>query len=70
MLVTAKVEVLCGHLRYGHYECYIDSIGEQEKFKAMSEKDKKEYIEEHGDLLVDDYEVDDVDGICDILIQE
>jgi hypothetical protein len=57
-----KVELACdyvqGHLRYGHFEA---TIPEEDiaKFKEMSDDEKKEYVREAGELIIDDYEIDD-----------
>ena len=57
--ITADVDYILGHLRYGHYELEVTDK-EFEQFQNMSDADKAEYIEESGCLIIDDYDVDDI----------
>lgn len=57
-IVTAGVDYVAGHLRYGHFEAIIDGE-ELEKFKEMSIKEQQEYLREVGELIIDDYRVND-----------
>ena len=53
--VTADLDWVSGHLRYGHLEGIVD-VGSEEELDALLETgDIKHYL----DLVVDDYEVDD-----------
>lgn len=63
--ITAEVEYVQGHLRYGHYELKLTDE-EFEKFKDMSCDEQESYVREKGHLVVDDYCVDDVGPITDI----
>ena len=56
--VTADLSYIVGHLRYGHYELEL-SDEEYEEFKKMSKEDKKEYICENGEIIIDDYDLND-----------
>ena len=56
-LVRQEADYVVGHLRYGHREGYIE---------ADSIEDARRKVEEEGydeclNLIVDDYEVDDVE---------
>lgn len=68
-IITAQVEYISGHLRYGHYECNLTEE-EYEEYKLYSEEEKKEYIIENGTFTVDDYSVEDIGDITDININD
>jgi hypothetical protein len=58
-LVYAPVDYVIGHLRYGHFEAEIE-IPEDK----LNDKDWiLEAVREAGDLVIDDYEVDDYGDI-------
>lgn len=65
-LVKGSVEYVQGHLRYGHYELKID----KEEWDAIPEEEKKSYLSECGNLVVDDYSVNFVGDITDISVKE
>lgn len=65
--VHARVEYLMGHLRYGHFELQMDEE-EYKEYKSYTDEEKEEYIMENGDLVIDDYEVDDYGPISDIRV--
>lgn len=58
-LVTADCEYICGHLRYGHWELNLTD-SEYDKFCNMSESEQESYVRDMGDLVIDDYSVDDL----------
>lgn len=60
--VIADIDYISGHLRYGHYELEMD----EETFKNLSKEDLKELINDRGELIVDDYEIEDHGDITDI----
>lgn len=53
--VTADLDWVSGHLRYGHLEGIVDVESEEELDALIESGDIKHYL----DLVVDDYEVDD-----------
>ena len=63
--ITAEVEYIQGHLRYGHYEAELTDE-EFEKFKDMSCDEQESYVRKKGHLVVEDYSVDDIGPITDI----
>lgn len=65
--VYADLEYLMGHLRYGHIELQMDEE-EYKEYETYTDKEKEEYIMENGDLVIDDYEVDDYGPISNIKI--
>jgi len=64
--ITGDLDYIQGHLRYGHYELEID----KQKWDSMNEDEQKEYLEDCGDLIVDDYEIEDRGDICEITKEE
>ena len=64
-LVTADLSYIVGYLRYGHYELEL-SDEEYEEFKKMSNYDKKEYICENGEIIIDDYDMNDYGEIINM----
>ena len=65
--VYADLKYLMGHLRYGHFELQMDEE-EYKEYESYTDKEKEEYIMENGDLVIDDYEVDDYGPISDIKV--
>lgn len=57
--IICPVEYVMGHLRNGHYELVLNDE-EFEKFTQMSDEEKERYIDDNGDLEVDDWRIDDV----------
>lgn len=55
--VRQEADYVTGHLRYGHREGYIDA----DSIEDAKRKLKHEGYDEYLNLIVDDYEVDDVD---------
>ena len=64
-LVTADLSYVVGHLRHGHYELEL-SDEEYEEFKKMDNYNKKEYICDCGEIIIDDYDMDDYGEIINI----
>lgn len=54
-LVTADLDYIIGHLRYGHLEGIVEAESEKALREMMTKKDFRTYL----DLLVDDYRVED-----------
>lgn len=55
--IICPVDYVVGHLRDGHYELVL-SEEEYAKFQESSDEEKEGWIRD-GELVVDDYEVDD-----------
>ena len=64
--VTLKgnVDYIQGHLRYGHYEAEVDA----EFVKNSTQEQLKKYLKENGELVVDDYEIEDHGDITNLEI--
>lgn len=58
-LVTADLDYVMGHLRYGHLEGVIEANSEEELKKMMEEK----YFCRKLELVVDNYSVEDYGDI-------
>lgn len=64
--ITANVDYVMGHLRYGHYELEI----KKEEWDEISDDEKEDYIRECGDFIVDDWSVEDIGEIENITLKE
>lgn len=64
--VTANVDYVMGHLRYGHYEGTLELTEEEyEQFRANPVKFLNEY--DHDlDFILDDYEIDGIGSIEEV----
>lgn len=58
-LITADVDYITGHLRYGHYEGELTEEQYQEYLSLTSEKDRKDFITDICELVIDSYSIDD-----------
>lgn len=56
--ITLSMNYVAGHLRYGHFELDLDDE-QLEEFNKASKEEKLEWITEEGEMIIDDYEVDD-----------
>lgn len=65
MKIIADVDYVTGHLRYGHWELEL-SDKDYNEYKNLSEEDKIFWIEDNGNFIVDDYEIDDIGTITEI----
>ena len=59
--VTANVDYVMGHLRYGHLEGIIEAKSEEKLKEMLKDPDVRYDLE----LVVDDYEVDDYGNISE-----
>ena len=66
-IITANCAMF-GHLRYGHYELTLDD-NKLKEFKSLSIEDQHDWIRENGDLMLDDYSLDETE-IIEIIIDE
>jgi hypothetical protein len=67
--VLADIDYLIGHLRYGHYELTLNDAQFKE-FENYTDSEKKEYIRDNGELVLDDYSVDNIGDIVSINIED
>jgi len=64
-IVTASIEYLdLGKVR-GHYEAYL-ADEDLENFNSFSEEEKIEWIEEYGEIIIDDFSISDRGELYDI----
>lgn len=61
-LLTGEVDYVQGYLRYGHYELETELTNEEANDKEFIAQLLKDY----GELLIDDYRIEDVGDICSI----
>lgn len=64
-LVRADISYIDGYLRYGHYELEL-SDEDYKEFINLSDEDKKDYIRDCGEIVIDDYDVNDYGEIINI----
>lgn len=69
MKIHAPIDYVQGHLRYGHFEATVPEE-DIEKFNAMTPDEKKEYIRDIGEIVLDDYEMDDYGDIGEVTVIE
>lgn len=55
--VSQEADYVMGHLRYGHREGIIEAESKEDALQKL----KDGYASDYLDLVVDDYEVDDVE---------
>ena len=60
--LRGDIDYISGHLRYGHFEAEITKA----QFDLMTKEQLKEFLEDNGELIVDDYEIDDCGEITEI----
>ena len=66
--IIAEIDYINGHLRYAHYELNLTDE-ELEKFKNSSEEEQQQWIEDGGDLIIDDYYLNDIGEITKIIYE-
>jgi len=64
-LVTGEIDHISGHLRYGHFEMYL-TAEEHQKFDTLTKQEQKEWLREDGEIIIDDFEVNDIGDITEI----
>lgn len=65
--VTQEADYVMGHLRYGHREGVIEAESKEDALEKL----KNGYASDYLDLVVDDYEVEDVEyGDNEFVIEE
>jgi hypothetical protein len=64
--VIGNLDYVQGYLKYGHLELEID----KEEWSKMSKENQEEYLIDCGELVIDDWEVNDRGDLNDIVIEE
>lgn len=62
--ISAGIEYVAGHLRYGHYEAFVD----KKDIEGKSPEELKEYIQDVGTIVIDDYEIDDMGDVEEVVV--
>jgi len=57
--LTADIDYVQGHLRYGHFEANLNAEELKEYNALDNDEDRIEYIREVGELVIDDYSMED-----------
>lgn len=65
--VCADLKYLTGHLKCGHIELQMNEE-EYKEYESYTDEEKEEYIIENGDLIIDDYKVNDYGPISNIRV--
>lgn len=63
--VKGYLDYVGGHLRYGHFEAKL-ADDEYEAFCKMSKDDQIDYLFEAGELIIDDFEVNEYGDMTEI----
>ena len=66
--IIAEIDYINGHLRYGHYELNLTDE-ELEKFKSFPEEEQQLWIEDEGELIIDDYYLNDIGEVTKIIYE-
>lgn len=64
-LLTGEVDYVQGYLRYGHYELEAELTAEEANDKEFI----AQLLKDCGELLIDDYRIEDVGDICSIRLE-
>lgn len=62
--IIANIDYIVGHLRYGHFELNLTDK-EYSKFISLSKEEQEDWVRD-GELIIDDYELDDYGDITSI----
>lgn len=62
--IIANIDYIVGHLRYGHFELNLTDE-EYLKFISLSKEEQENWVRD-GELIIDDYRVDDYGDITSI----
>lgn len=63
--ICGELEYVQGFLRDGHFEMELNDE-DFEKFKSLSLKEQKEWLEDEGCLEIDSYRIEDRGSITEI----
>ena len=62
--IIANIDYIVGHLRYGHFELNLTDE-EYSEFISLSKEEQENWVRD-GELIIDDYRVDDYGDITSI----
>lgn len=65
MVIIGSIDYVVGYLKSGHFELNLDEE-DLEKFNNLTEEEKRKFLKENGDLLIDDCIINDFGDITDI----
>lgn len=65
--IIGHLEFLAGRIESGHFELSL-SEEDFEKFNKLSEDEKKDYLELHGNIIVDYDEITDYGSITELKV--
>ena len=68
--ITADYPYMLGRINSGHLELWMDNEQYVKEFMTLSEKEQERYLESHGKLVLDDYEIKDRGFLSDIRVDE
>lgn len=60
--VVADIEYISGHIRSGHFVLYLTDT-EIADFRKISPQEQENWVKEDGELVVDDYYLNDIGDI-------
>lgn len=64
--LIGSIDYIQGHLRYGHYEVEVDELF----ITNSSNKQLIEYLQDNGEIIIDDYDIDDMGEITEVRIEK
>ena len=64
--IEADLDYIIGYLRCGHLELEVDET----EWRALSEEEKIDYINECGTVVVDDYSIEGRDKAVSYTVKE
>lgn len=67
--VTANLDYVDGHLRYGYKQMFL-SEEEVKRFNALEEIAQSEWLRDSGEVIVTDWEINGYGGLDDIEVRE
>ena len=66
--IIAEIDYINGHLRYAHYELNLTDE-KLEEFKNSPKEEQQQWIADEGDLIIDDYYLNDIGEITKIIYE-
>lgn len=69
-IATVDIDYLAGHLRYGHFEAVFNEEQKAEFDAITDPEEKAEFIRDWGEMVLDDFEVNDYGDFGDIDVRE
>lgn len=66
LYISANYDYIQGHIRYGHKELEV----EKEFWDSLSADEQKDYFLDNGDVVIDDYEINDYGDLNELEVEE